>query len=259
VTSRRSRAGGVVAVCALLGVLWSLGGGGAASADDSSQGGGNVSVTVDDGSTPTPSASSTESSTTPGGGDSGTGSLGSGSSGSGAGGGATSGGSSVPGTTTTTTSTSGGAVVGGVLYMSGLESQGKAAANPAEGSVILWFSLRNISQSSIDATVRFWMTNPLGGELDAADVAVTGLKPGAIQVVTTELHGVGQWGFVNAHATLTPPETIDGVQVGPVTRDAVAFVFPWLGATGVIAIGGSVLAWYVVRRIFAAPLPVSAT
>ncbi|KJL36384.1 MAG: hypothetical protein CMH36_10310 [Microbacterium sp.] len=251
------RRGGVL-VCVALGALWVISGVTAAHADDSSGGGGNVSVTVDDGSTPSPSPTSSSTPASDGSG-SGSGSVGQGGSGSSGGGVTAPGGTSDGGTTVSggSTTVSGGTSVGGILYMSGLESQGVPAVNPADGSVILWFSLRNISQSTIDADVHFWMTNPLGWQLDAADVRVSALKPGAIQVVTTELHGVGQWGFVNAHATLTPPASIDGIAVAPVTRDAVAYVFPWLGTTGAFAVLGSFAAWYVVRRIYATPAAVS--
>ena len=224
-----------------------------AQADDSSQGGGNVSVTIDDGSTPSPSASATlggadESGRTPppstvggsGGGSTTTTSGGAGSSGGGA-----------------TTESSGGTVVGGILYMGGLASQGEPAANPAEGSVSLWFSVRNISKSTIDADVTFWVSNALGVQLDAYSTRVAGLAPGATQVVTAKLHHIGQWGLVNAHATLTPPATVDGRQVAPVTRDAVVFVFPWLGPTPVAAVGGSFLAWALVRRLFPTVIAVS--
>ncbi len=226
-----------------------------AQADDSSQGGGNVSVTIDDGSTPSPSASATpggadESGSTPppstvGGSGGGSTTTTSGGSGAGSSGGGA------------TTESSGGTVVGGILYMGGLESQGEPAANPAEGSVSLWFSVRNISKSTIDADVTFWVSNALGVRLDAYSTRVAGLAPGATQVVTAQLHHIGQWGLVNAHATLTPPATVDGRQVAPVTRDAVVFVFPWLGTTTVAAVGGSFLAWALVRRLFPTVIAVS--
>ncbi|MBN9177879.1 MAG: hypothetical protein J0I43_10985 [Microbacterium sp.] len=206
-----------------------------ARADDSVSDDGNLTVTVTDGSTPRPTPSvspsptgATSGSTSgTGAGSGGTGT--SGSTGVGTGGGGTDSGAK-PGEVGT---------AGGV-YVSGVNSTAALTPDPLDGLVTVWITVRNASTAPVDATADFWMESLLFGiPLDRVEgVAIAGLQPGESRVVPAQLHGAGQWTLVNAHATVTPPETVDGVALTPLTRDATVFLFPWLlaGLAALIAI-----------------------
>ncbi len=192
---------------------------------------GNLSVVVTDGTSPTPSPSGSAGQKSGAGA---TGAPGSGPSvGSNSSGTATTGNS---GRETAGESGAGDEVsVDGMLYLGGLTSSVSISPDPAGGVVTLWFTVRNASRSTIDATADFWMNSQLFGlRVDSADaVAVTGLLPGESRVVSAELHHAGQWSVLDAHVTLTPPESVDGVSLAPATRDATVLVFPWVIFLGV--------------------------
>ena len=227
----------------------------AGATDDTVDDQGNLTVTVTDGSTPTPTPSGAVAGSGLGSG--GTTGGGSGYGGSSGSNGGTTGGGTTGGTTgTTTPGTTGTAGAAGILTMGGLTTSPSISVDPLGGTVRMWFTVRNESKSVIDGAARFWMTSWLFGiPLDEQTVAVGALQPGESRVVSAELHGAGQWTLVDTHVTLTPPETIDGTEVKPITRDALVFVFPWLlvAAAGVALLG--ILAARVWQRLrFASPV-----
>ncbi|TGY36770.1 hypothetical protein E5344_09145 [Microbacterium laevaniformans] len=224
------------------------------AADDDGNDSANLTVTVTDGSTPSPTPRPTSSSAapvpSPSSGRSGPGTGATGGSGGAAGGGGVGAGSG----TGTGTGTGGTVSIAGMVYVSGVNSSVALSPDPAEADVTLWLSVRNASSSVIDLTADFWMESVLfGTALDSASaVPVTGLQPGETRLISTRLHGAGQWGLVNTHVKITPPATVDGTALTPLTRDALVVVFPWLSillaATLVIAL----LAWRAVALALAA-------
>ncbi len=142
--------------------------------------------------------------------------------------------------------------LGGILYISGLQTAYSPSIDPLSGDLSVQYTVRNVSAATIDSTSRFWVTNIFGAELSAVDpVAVAGLKPGESRVVSATLPGVGQWTFATAHMTLTPPETVEGVELQPLTRDAFVVLPPWF-LLALLAIAGVV---YAVVRIIRASSP----
>lgn len=136
--------------------------------------------------------------------------------------------------------------LGGILYISGLSTEYQPSIDPLAGELHTHFTVRNVSNATIDSTARFWVTGPFGTELSAVDpVDIAGLKPDETTMVSATLTGVGQWTFATAHVTITPPETVDGVALEPMTRDAFVFLPPWF-LLALAAAGGVV---YVVVRI----------
>jgi hypothetical protein len=136
--------------------------------------------------------------------------------------------------------------LGGVVYVSGLTSEYSPSANPFGGELQLHFTVRNVSSATFSSTARFWVDGPFGlmlGESD--DVAISDLKPSEIRLVSATVHGVGQWTFVNAHATYTPPKNVAGVELTSVTRDSFVFFLPWM----LLAIGVIGAAAFAVSRI----------
>lgn len=219
----------------------------------------NVSVTiVDDASpSPTPSASSTPSATP----SRGPGVGSSSSSGAvvpggviGSNGGSGQGGSGTADGTGQGAAAPGETSMAGMLYISGLGVMTAPSVNPFDGTVRLSLAVRNASSSPVDSSVRFWVTTIFGNQLDEQTVTVPTLQPGQLRVVEVDLHNSGQWGVLSAHATYLPPDTVDGVSVAPMTRDAIGFAFPWLVAMALVLVAlGVVLRLIFVRWAVVSP------
>ncbi|KXZ60970.1 hypothetical protein Mlaev_01226 [Microbacterium laevaniformans] len=227
------------------------------ASDDDGTDGTNLTVTVTDGASPSPTPRPTSSSAaTPspssGGSAPGKGTKGSG---SGAGGGTDAGsGTGAGGAGGAGSGAAGTVSIAGMVYVSGVNSSVALSPDPAQGDVTLWLSVRNASSSVIDLTADFWMDSVLfGTALDSASaVPVTGLQPGETRLISARLHGAGQWGLVNTHVTITPPATVDGTALTPVTRDALVVVFPWLSTSLAATLAIALLAWRAVALALAA-------
>lgn len=151
--------------------------------------------------------------------------------------------------------------VAGMLYVGGVNASAIPSLDPSEGTVSLWFTVRNASTSVIDATASFWMDGAIfANRLDAVEnVPVAGLQPGETRVVSVDLHHGGQWTLLSAHATLTPPASVDGTALTPVTRDALVVLFPWLLALAAVLLVLTVVLVRVLRSALApAPAPTAA-
>lgn len=123
-------------------------------------------------------------------------------------------------------------LIAGGLYLSDITGTSRPTPNPLEGKADLWFTLRNLSTDTIDATADFSIATLTGALIDDARVEIAGLKPGESRVVGATLSGTGQWPFVAGRVTLNPPDEIEGQPTAAVSRAAVVYVFPWLGARG---------------------------
>ncbi|MHC5797377.1 hypothetical protein ACVXZ4_14590 [Lacisediminihabitans sp. FW035] len=225
------------ALTAALAVTLVLGGisaAGIASADDI-DGGSGLTVTVGP--------------TDQNGGDSALGNTGSGSNGgTGAGSGVSGGvGAGNPGPTPSLTPSStpkpGDLDLGGVLYLSGVTSEYVWSINPAHSAVLLHLTLRNVSKTTFSSSARFWIDTTLGNTVsDVKGVRIDRLRPNETRIVTVLMDGLGQWTVLHAHATVTPPKSVDGVTLQPVTRDSYIFVPPLLaGSVGLLGLGLLVL------------------
>ncbi|MFG6504473.1 hypothetical protein [Microbacterium sp. P05] len=157
--------------------------------------------------------------------------------------------SNVPATvapTATTPAANGDEVdLGGVMYVGGVSSASIPSLNPFGGTLQLWFTVRNVSASTIDAKADFWMESIFGNRISTADgVLIEDLKPGEMRTVSAELPGVGQWSILSAHTRLTPPDSVDGTALTPLTRDATAFALPWLF---VLLVAAGLATWAIVQ------------
>lgn len=159
----------------------------------------------------------------------------------------------VPGATLAPVLGDGEVDLGGILYISGLSSAYDWSLNPFAGSNETSFTVRNVSKTTFSSTARFWMDGPFGNRIsEVKGVKITDLKPGEARVVDARLGGVGQWTFVNMHATLSPPKTVDGVELDSITRDQFVVILPW--AILVLAVlGGLAYAIYALVRYLSEP------
>jgi hypothetical protein len=142
--------------------------------------------------------------------------------------------------------------LGGILFVSGLRSEYAWSINPLGGETETMLTVRNVSKTTFSSTVRFWADGPFGNRLsEVTGVAITDLKPGESRTVVGTLGGIGQSTFVQVHATLNPPKTVDGVELDPITRDAFVVVPPWgvlsLGVVGAVGFAGFSLVQFLRR------------
>jgi hypothetical protein len=200
----------IVLIAATLSAVGLFSVGSAASADDNS---GGIGITV----TVAPSESHSESHGE---------SDGSGSIGGGAGGAIIP--SEPPASIPTVTPKRGeGDSVGGILFVSGLTSRYLWSPNPGRSAVELRLTVRNVSKSTFDTKLRFWVTTTFGARVSGADgIRVLDLKPNETRVIRATLGGLGQWTVLQAHAILTPPKMVDGTPLSPISRDAFILVPP---------------------------------
>lgn len=135
----------------------------------------------------------------------------------------------------------------GILAMSGLTATASPSIGVGNGSVTLDFVVRNLSQSTFDAKARFWIDNAVGAVIaDIDKVKIKKLAPDETRRIQVRIEDLGQNVVLHAHATLTPPKKIDGVETSALTRDTSFTVVPLfsvsvLGGLGVL--GG--VAWWV--------------
>ena len=239
--ARLRRYAALVALCTLAGVGALAGGVSAMAAEPDGSGGGiGISVVVPS-STPTPTSTVPTTTTT------------------------------VNGTTTVTTTPRGGSSagttgtttpvvntvatdplsdsigLGGVVFISGLTSTNDPSINPLAGSLTTRFTVRNVSDETLDASAKFWITNVFGAKLSSHTVKIRDLEAGESRVVDATLPGVGQWTLLTTHMTFTPPAEIDGVTLTPVTRDAMAFAAPWFIFAGLLLAAAAYGIVYLLR------------
>ena len=126
--------------------------------------------------------------------------------------------------------------VGGILFLGGLSSGYGWSINPFAGEAVTSFTVRNVSDTVLDSTVRFSANGPFGNRLSEVAVAVDDLRPHESREVHATLTGLGQWTFIETRATLIPPKTVEGTKLEPVSRSQFIVVPPWLllggGAVG---------------------------
>lgn len=139
---------------------------------------------------------------------------------------------------------------GGTLTMSGLTAEAAPSFDIGNGSLTLDFVVRNTSTESVSASARFWVDNVFGMRLaDVADVRVDSLEPDETRRVLVRIDGLGQHILLRTYVTLTPPQTVDGVELAAMTRDTTILVPPLFSlslASGIGALSG--LAWWALRR-----------
>lgn len=133
----------------------------------------------------------------------------------------------------------------GVLNISGLTAEALPGFDIGNGSLTLSFVVRNTSAEPVDASAAFSVDNLFGWRIaEVADVRVDALQPDETRRVVVRLDGLGQQILLHSHVTLTPPATVAGVELKPMTRDTTAFVIPLLT---LVVLAAGLGAWLLVR------------
>lgn len=145
--------------------------------------------------------------------------------------------------------------MGGVLFVSGVRTRYHRSWNPFGGSLHVELTVRNATAQVLDASAGLGAATLVGVDLGSADsIAVRGLKPGEVRTVGADVRGIGQWGVLRAHVTVTPPATLGGVTLQPLTRDRWLVVPPWY-LVGVVVLGAVALVVLRRYRLVLAPRP----
>lgn len=125
--------------------------------------------------------------------------------------------------------------LGGILYVSGLSSEGRATVNPGATQAHLQFTVRNVSSTVITAKAKFSVAGPFGNQLGTTEtVQIYKLRPDETRVVQTTIRDVGQWAFYRGQVTLTPPKEVEGVKLSPLTREQNFVIVPWFAGSFVV-------------------------
>ena len=138
----------------------------------------------------------------------------------------------------------------GLIAMSGLTVAASPSIFIANGSLAVDFVVRNLSATTFDADARFWIVTAYGARIaEIDDVQVDALEPDETRRVKVVFEGLGQNILLRVHATLTPPETLEGNDLAPISRDTTAVVPPWFSLSVASAVGlVSWFGWWLFRN-----------
>jgi hypothetical protein len=103
--------------------------------------------------------------------------------------------------------------------------------NPFSGTSVLKFTVRNNGNVALGANLVAQVKTYLGiGASGLVHASVSEMLPGSTRVVSVEVPGVPQIGYLNPHLSLVPTVDTDALSPGPLRtteRDVNAFVTPW--------------------------------
>lgn len=133
----------------------------------------------------------------------------------------------------------------GLVQLGGLRAYGVPSWNPFASTVHVRVTVRNGLGSAFDATAAFELQTMTGQRIGAiVTERLRDLKPGETREVEVVLPGAGQWTLMRVVATVTPPRSVDGVELPALQRETWVIVFPWLVLVVlVIAAAAGVILW----------------
>jgi hypothetical protein len=117
------------------------------------------------------------------------------------------------------------------LTVSSITSTYHLALNPFAGSTTVNFTVKNNGNVALGANLVASVRTYLGiGASGLQRTSVSELLPGTTRVVSVEVPGVAQLGYLNPHVSLVPTVDPEALNPGPlreVGRDTTLFVTPW--------------------------------
>jgi len=117
------------------------------------------------------------------------------------------------------------------LTVSSITSTYHLALNPFAGSTRVKFTVKNNGNVALGANLVASIKTYFGiGASGLQRTSVAELLPGSTRVVTVDVPGVAQLGYLNPHVSLVPTVDPDALNPGPlrdVERDTTLFVTPW--------------------------------
>ena len=132
--------------------------------------------------------------------------------------------------------------IAGVFYVSGLTTHIESEAGPGGGTMVLDFTMRNITDAPITSSLRFWLDNAVNLPVAMVDkVSIDSLAPNETRTVSATIPDVGQWAWFKGHVTMTPPADIGGTALSPVTRDSFSIIPPYFALIALAVAGALTL------------------
>lgn len=120
--------------------------------------------------------------------------------------------------------------LGGILYIGGVNVSTVPTPSLRGGTLVLAMTMKNVSNTTFDSSMDFWVTSPLSDTIVRLDqISVAGLAPGETRTVQATLVHVGQWPVMVAHATLRPPAAVENSELTPLTRESITWMWPLFG------------------------------
>ncbi len=137
------------------------------------------------------------------------------------------------------------------LTVSSLASTYRNAVNPFSGSTLVRVTVRNNGNVALGANMVVNVKTYLGiAASGLVRSSVSELLPGNTRVVSVEVPGVAQLGYLNPHISLVPTVDPDALNPGPLRttdRDTAIFAMPWWLLI-LLAIAGAIWLFLMVRR-----------
>jgi len=135
------------------------------------------------------------------------------------------------------------------LTVGSISASYTGSLNPFAGSTKVSFTVRNNGNVALGANLVVQVKTYFGiGASRLVRATVAELLPGSTRVVTTEVPGVAQIGYLNPTVNLVPTVDVDALNPGPlrsVERDTTIFVMPWwLLIILVLAAGIAAFVWF---------------
>lgn len=123
--------------------------------------------------------------------------------------------------------------------------------NPFSGTTVLKFTVRNNGNVALGANMVTQVKTYLGiGASGLVHASVSEMLPGSTRVVSVEVPGVPQIGYLNPHLSLVPTVDPDALSPGALRiteRDVNMFVMPWWLLI-LIALAAAIWAFIILRR-----------
>lgn len=137
------------------------------------------------------------------------------------------------------------------LTVNSISSSYDASLNPLDGTTSVTFNVTNNGNVALGADMVVGVNTYLG--LPAATIVrdeLSEMLPRSTRVITIEVPGVAQLGYLNPYVQLAPTVSEDAMNPGPLTtvnRDTVTLAIPWWLVIALV-VGGAIFFTVRIRR-----------
>ena len=137
------------------------------------------------------------------------------------------------------------------LTVGSISSSYQSSLNPLDGTTTLTFTVRNSGNIALGGNLIVGVKTYFG--ISAAPIMrddVSEMLPRSTRVITMDIPGVAQLGYLNPYVSLAPTAAENTTNPGPLTvvdRDTVTLAIPWWLVI-VLVVGGAIYLFLRIRR-----------
>jgi hypothetical protein len=137
------------------------------------------------------------------------------------------------------------------LTVGSISSSYQSTVNPLDGTTTVTFTVRNSGNIALGGNMIVGVKTYLG--ISAAPIVrgeLAEMLPRSTRVITMEVPGVAQLGYLNSYVSLAPTAAENTTNPGPlavVDRDTVTFTIPWWLVI-LLVVGGGIYLFLRIRR-----------